>query len=128
MTNQNQDRLEASNDLAELLRGHLADAEHELEMVTGVMMSHGFIVQVEGLTMTFTIVDNQATNPRHCRIAEAVRFTRADAQAVAASVKNGNGTFGKAVYVRDALLEDVRSIKEQLARIEKIIEEIQHNA
>lgn len=63
-------------------------------------------MKCEGVFLTFdTDARGQVKNPRPSQPHLAMRFTRADASLVAAAIKNGNGTAGTVLHVRDAIEE-----------------------
>lgn len=62
-----------------------------------------YVVQIEGLTLAFDIVDGCAVDPRPVKAHLATRFTCANAGRVAARVRNGNAAVADIMCVRLAV-------------------------
>ena len=86
---------------------HLRDKVAELRRIRAgldnVLLGAGWIVANTGVHYAFDVEGGKATNPRVVSVERATRFSERDAQAVAASVKNGADNPGHAVHIRDAL-------------------------
>lgn len=92
------------NDLIADTKRAIAEYEQAAELVRGVILGQGFVVRCEGVYVSFDIdAAGLVKNPRPSQPHQATRFTRADAALVAATVKNGSGTAGEIVHVRDAI-------------------------
>lgn len=84
-----------------------------------VILGQGFVVRCQGVCLSFDIGAARAvSDPRPSQPHRATRFTRGDAEAVAASVKNGNGEAGQALHVRLAVEDALEQQKILLATLE----------
>jgi hypothetical protein len=97
--------------LAEL-DAQLHDLELARQGLRSTLLGSGFVVTCEGLTIDYwiepstRIVKTKGTAP--CYMAR--RFTRRDAERIAAITINGNGKAGTAIHVRDAIERDIAAI------------------
>lgn len=82
-------------------RAELAAAR---ERLSGVLLGNGYVVRCQGLTLSFTVDPRgNASAPKTCPLLRAPRYTKRDAETLAAATKNGNGVQGEAVHIVDAL-------------------------
>jgi hypothetical protein len=99
-----------------------ARTEHQamLDRLQNCLLGQGFVVISGGMALKFDIAaDRTATNPNTTPVTMAPRFTRRDAEMLAAAVTNGKGEHGKAVHVRDALAEQIKNQTMVIEMIEK---------
>lgn len=101
----------------------LIDRKEELkalrESYRHVLFGEGYIVvNPGGVHLAFTVENRRVTTPRFASVQRATRFTRRDAEAVAATVTNGNGERATAMHINQAL-------DEEIARLGRVIEMIQ---
>lgn len=100
------------------LTARIEELEAARDRSSNVLLGEGFVVTCGGLSLKFDIANKTATNPTTTRPELATRFTRRDAESVAANVTNGKGEKGKAVFVRDAiiqLIEETKSVIQSMA-------------
>ena len=83
------------------------------------LLGQGYIVRCQGLCLAFDIDAGRVSNPRTSQPQMATRFSQRDAEAVAADVKNGNGTPGEAVHVSQAIADALAEQRELLALLEE---------
>lgn len=99
-------------------RASIAEYEQAGVRLANVLLGHGYIVVCQDVYLTFDIEpDGGVTNPRHCQPHLAVRFTKDQAELLAAEVRNGNGTVGQAIHVKDAIalaLDAQRAVMETI--------------
>lgn len=104
-------------------RQAIADGEKALDGMRNALVAHNWIVECDGVTLTFEIEErdgvNHAHKPRHALPQFCTRFTEHDAKNVAAGVSNGNGTKGQAVLLREALQCHIDSLKSSIELLEK---------
>lgn len=81
-----------------------------LERVSNVLLGEGYIVVLAGRGVAFKMDGKVASSPSSVRIDRAPRFTKRDAEMLAAEVTNGNGEKAKAVHIRTALMENIEEI------------------
>lgn len=81
-------------------RARLEQARAKLD---GVLLGEGWVVACEGVYLSFTITNGLVSDPRHTTPDQCMRFTRRDAERIAASVRNGRNTRGRAIHILDAL-------------------------
>jgi len=83
-------------------------------------LSDGYIIRCQGLCMTFDV--DGAGVLSNARVAggpdKAMRFTRNNAARIAPAVKNGNGTVGESIHVRDALQESIAELGRLIDQLE----------
>lgn len=86
------------------------------ERLSGVLLGNGYVVRCEGLTLSFTVdpVTKVASAPKTCPLLRAPRYTKQDAQTLAAATKNGMGTQAEAVHILDALDYSVAEVERLL--------------
>lgn len=107
--------------LLESLKTSLTDSQRDFAMIDHVILGHGFIVVCGGLALNFTIADRRVTaTAGHGKAGRVVRFTREDAEAIAATVTNGRGEKGEAVHVRHAIQKEIAQLQETIAAIEAV--------
>jgi hypothetical protein len=101
-------------------RTRLTSSLRYLDMVSNVLLGHGYIVLAPaGFPLSFTVKDGVANSPVRCRFAGwANRFTQRYAEAVAAEVKDGSGQAGRAVHVREAIEAEIVSCTEMIEMLE----------
>jgi hypothetical protein len=105
-------------DILNVFLASIKDEEDALERLSNTLLGAGYIVECEGVYLTFTVENGKAFNPVHCAPHRCMRFTQADAERVAAQVKNGRGTRGRAVHVVQALRESIDKTRECLKFIQ----------
>lgn len=86
---------------------NVVELERGLSSVSNVLLGEGYIVMIENIATTYSIEETngerRAVNARPCGFPYmAMRFSRRDAEQVAANTQNGRGTKGRAVHVREA--------------------------
>ncbi|WP_138464218.1 hypothetical protein [Poseidonocella sp. HB161398] len=85
--------------------------------------SHSWVVVMPGdMVLSFTFESagqgrRRATGSAVCPIEKAPRFTRADAEALAADCRNGKGELGTAMHWRDVVKAEVASLDDTIARL-----------
>ena len=84
-----------------------------------VTLKQEFIVECEGIPLSFTVTNNRANDPRPTQPEEATRFSRRDAQNVATQVINGHGTKATAIRLHDALDVHIIRLTEAIDRLEQ---------
>lgn len=95
-------------ELIESTKAALVEYQAAADRLQGVIFGQGFIVRCDGLCLAFDIdADRRVSKPKSAAAYRATRFTRADAARVAATVKNGHGTVGEAIHVRDAIAQEI---------------------
>lgn len=110
------------NEVTDLIAGQIDQLRAELDSLVGVVLEKPFIVDCADLPLSFDVSESgQVTNPTTAESpGRATRFTRVDAEAVAATVNNGNGTKGKSIHVRVAIqnaLTKSRDLFDKLAPV-----------
>lgn len=85
-------------------RARLEQARAKLD---GVLLGEGWVVACEGVYLSFTITNGLVSDPRHTTPDQCMRFTRRDAERIAASVRNGRNTRGEALHILDALRQEL---------------------
>lgn len=105
--------------LAAQLQTDRAALVQQLSSLQGVLLGHGYVVRCQGLTLAFDVnqVTKVASAPRTCPLRSAPRYTKQDAETLAAAVKNGNGARGQAVHIVDALKEAIAELDNLLAQL-----------
>lgn len=103
------------NDTLQATRNSITQLEMAAESLKHVLLGQGYIVRCEGLCLAFTIEAGKVSNPVTAQPQMATRFSLRDAEAVAADVKNGNGTAGEAVHVTEAVRDALEGQRELLA-------------
>lgn len=102
------------------LNADIAECRQMLENLNSVMLGEGFVVMCGELPLTFDVTNRVVNNPRVTNFRRAMRFTRQDAETVAATVTNGNNETGRAVFVRDMLTEAIASAERLLENVQAI--------
>lgn len=121
MNTKSQAQIEALETLTAQLKGDIAQLTADLATFDGVLLGQGHIVMMsEAFCLTFDIKDKVVSNPKQTRAILATRFTRTDAERIAATVKNGNGENGRAIHVRAAIELQIKNISQVLDDIQKI--------
>jgi hypothetical protein len=116
-------------DLAATFRADLAEHQKMLASSLRSLVSHGWIIVVRSPSLveggrdsldatTFTVQGRKVTNPRLSSVLRCTRFTKADAEAIAAGVHNGNGAQGEAMTVIDALRHQIATLEDILATLD----------
>lgn len=93
------------------LKTNLETMERALSNLDGVLLGQGHIVTCQGVPVRFEIVDGKAQNPQPCPPHMATRFTASDAKRIAESTRNGNNIPGETIHVKDALQQEIESIR-----------------
>ena len=117
--------------LADTFRVDLAEHRKALESNRRSLVSHGWVVvvrspsMIEGrpdtiLATSFTVEDRKVTAPRMSSVLRCNRFTREDAEAIAAGVHNGKGEQGEAMTVIDALEHQIATLEDLIATLETV--------
>lgn len=96
----------------------IEELEHAQGMLQNVLLGAGWIVRNGVVTITYDVVENKAINARPCGVEMCRRFSKEDAEAVAASTFNGNGEPAKAVHVTQAVEEALADFRKALASLE----------
>ena len=116
-------------DLAATFRADLAEHQKMLASSLRSLVSHGWIIVVRSPSLveggrdsldatTFTVQGRKVTNPRLSSVLRCTRFTKADAEAIASGVRNGNGAQGEAMTVIDALRHQIATLEDILATLD----------
>ena len=87
-----------------------------------IIESHGWIVCYPNSTTSyaFDVVDQKATNPRVQACEKVNRFTREDAERVAASCTDKNGSPLVARHYRDVCAEELPIIRDLVSKIQEV--------
>lgn len=85
----------------------LSDA---LERVSNVLLGEGYVVVLSGRGVNFKRDGRVLHSPTSCRVDFAPRFTKRDAEMLAADCTNGTGEKAKAVHIREALMERIEEV------------------
>lgn len=94
-----------------------------------MLVSHGWVVAVRSPALTeggrdtliatdFTIEGRKVTSPRTSSVLRCVRFTREDAEHIAAGVYDGAGRVGEAIHVADMLRHQIATLDDIIATLE----------
>lgn len=103
------------------MEANLAQALIDRSMFDHVLLGQGWIVECAQLALTFTVTNRIVDDPRPCGgPMRAMRFTQADARAVAESVKNGAGDKGYAIHIKDAMDNHIARIREAIQALKEI--------
>lgn len=103
-------------DLIAQFERDIAASERALERLKGTLLGQGWIVRsAHGLCMSYTIDMGRVENPAVTSPATATRFTRDDAENVAANMRDGTGEPFRVVYVTDAIREHIEQSRRMLA-------------
>lgn len=98
------------------LERDIAACERALERLKGTLLGQGWIVRsAHGLCMSFCIDMGRVENPAVTGPATATRFTRDDAEEVAANMRDGTAEPFRVVYVTDAIREHIERCQRMLA-------------
>lgn len=121
MNTKSQVAIEALETLTVQLKGDIAQLTADLATFDGVMLGQGHVVMMsDAFCMKFDITNKVVTNPQQTRAVMATRFTRSDAERIAATIRNGNGENGRAIHVRAAIELQIKNISQVLDDIQKI--------
>jgi hypothetical protein len=104
------------------MKGREAELVKAAEGLRNVLLGEGFIVECDGIWLTFDVVGGYAENPRNCRPENCMRFTREVASMLSHGVVNGRGTKGRPVHVRDAVEQALLQTREVIAMVEQTVE------
>lgn len=99
-------------------RQSLAQLQAARAGLAGVLLGQGFVVLIGDLTVRFTVENGVASNPVPCPPHQATRFSREDAERVAAACRNGADERGRAVHVVEAIERAISTVSGLLARFE----------
>lgn len=77
---------------------------------------NAWIIQCEGVCLTFDVSGTKPIHPMVCQPHTAERFPREKAQQMAVAVRNGNGTRGNFIHVTQAIRESIEQ-QESLIKI-----------
>lgn len=98
------------------LERDIAASERALERLSGTLLGQGWIVRsAHGLCMSYTIDLGRVENPAVTGPGSATRFTRDDAEQVAAVTRDGTGEPFTVVYVTDAIKDHIERSRRMLA-------------
>lgn len=87
-----------------------------LDSLSNALLEQGFVVSASGSALKFKVEGQQVSDPQFCGGPHnATRFNRTDAENVAYSVIDGNGSHGRAVHVCVALKEAIKSLDDAAA-------------
>lgn len=92
--------------------------ERKLAGLSNALLGHGYVVRCAGIYVRFDIKDGVATKSHTAPLLAAPRFTKQDAETLAAAIKNGNGQHGEAVHITTALRDEIASITNILATLQ----------
>lgn len=105
-------------DLIATLNTHRQDIILTQRLLSGVMLGNGYVVTTSGgVALDYDVADKVATNPRPCRFGSAPRFTKEDAQALAANLTDGHGKPGQAIHINDLLRDKLAEVETMLATL-----------
>lgn len=105
--------------IAAAVRDYLAAVDRAIDMNTNIITAWPFVVRLGGgygLYVEATIEGRQVTGGTARPITKATRFSREDAQKVAASITNGAGESEAVGYVQ-ALREEQAALLKTLATL-----------
>lgn len=113
-------------DLKTMLETYKADMEGRIQMYRVALQAldltpaeeKGYVVQVDGYTVRFELVDGEYKNPMICPPHCCTQFTKEEADKMARSVVNGNGQNGTSIFVTDAIQKVLQSEQEMLKIID----------
>lgn len=100
-----------------------------LRGLSNILLGQGFIVMINDMAVRPELTIKEGiqrgghyvlTSATACPIASAPRFTKQDAERLAAGIKNGNGAIGRAVHIRHALSDAIvkhEALIKELAQI-----------
>lgn len=105
----------------------LQETRSELERVrqslSNTLLGEGHIVQCDAVYITYDVEKRDghyvAINPRSSPPHLCRRFTQRDAEAIAATTKNGAGTVATAIHVADAVRAYLADIESVIADFER---------
>lgn len=101
------------------IRAWISELEKAQRSLEGVLLPQGYIVECEGLYLSFDVdEDGRVENPRPSAPHQCRRFGRQEAEAFASNIRNGNGTTGTAVHVVDAIALQLSILRELLAELD----------
>lgn len=106
----------ARESVLEDFRGSLAQLEAARAQLRNVLLEQGFVVVIGDLTVRFTVENGVASDPAPCPPHLATRFSRENAERIAAACGNGLGETGRAVHVREAIERAISTVSGLLAR------------
>lgn len=96
------------------------EMENALWNLRNVLTGTPYLVRCDRVCLTFQVSDDGiVTDPRPAGPHLAMRFSRRDAEQVAAQVVNGAGIQAEAVLVIEAIESDLASVRELLAKIDE---------
>lgn len=98
----------------EARKASLQAAQKALRLSPG---GNQYIVQVDSVPVTFSIEDGKAVNAQPASPEDALRFGPDVAKRIAATVTNGAGVKGRAVLVKNAIANDLKTVNSVLAQI-----------
>lgn len=99
----------------ELLTAELSYAKQALAYLDKNPAEQSFVIVCDDVPLSFTIEGGQVLNPRTVGSAlEATRFTKLDAEAIAASVAEHTGEDTVAVRIRDVVLSEINALKKRI--------------
>lgn len=107
----------ALEEVTATFKRRIAELEHAQGMLQNVLLGAGWIVRNGVVTITYDVEGNKAVNPRPCGAERCRRFSKEDAEAVAASTFNGNGEPAHAVHVTQAVEEALADFRKTLASL-----------
>lgn len=109
----------SNNEITAMIESQIATLKQEHDGLASVLLGQGFIVECRELPLVFDVsADGKVTNPRPCGSpGQATRFSRRDAEAIAATVVNGNGDKGAAAHVRVAVDAAMKRAQDLLAKL-----------
>lgn len=113
--------------MPEIFRDH-ANNIRALKMLDGILLGQGHIIMCDSLAIDPILAPAdggkfELIRAYPCAISNAPRFDEATAEKIAAAIVNGRGTRGRAVHVRDALLNAIAEhyqLEKKLAQMEKV--------
>lgn len=99
-------------EMIEMLNNKLAESRRSLEMLSNVLLGQGYIVVSSAdIALTFTVENGVATSPKVSAASKAIRFSRRDAESVAANVTDGWGRAAHAEHVTVAIKREIASLE-----------------
>jgi hypothetical protein len=111
---------ETKAEVLAVLNNSRAELVAALDGLSNVLLGQGFVVvSAVGIALKFKVEGQQVFDPKPAGGPHlATRFTKNDAESVAASVVDGHGDHGKAVHVCVALKDAIAETDRVIAMIE----------
>lgn len=108
----------AKQEIIDLFNADIAKLEEARNSLSGVLLGNGYVVRCQGLTLGFTVdAAGNASKPVTVPLLQAPRYTKRDAETLAAATRNGNNVPGTAVHIVAAIDEALAEARRILAAI-----------